>query len=93
MTKQEFVEKVAGKTQLSKSAVRMAVDAAFSTIMESVKEGDKISFPGFGTFVSLQRKQQQRYNPLLGRHITVPAMSVPKFRPGKRFKRALAKRK
>ena len=50
MTKQEFVDAVAGKTGLSKRDAGAAVDAFLDTVEEALKAGDTVTFTGFGKF-------------------------------------------
>ncbi len=93
MTKQEFIEKLAKKAKISKKDARAIVDAALELIIDRVKRKEKVTLTGFGTFEARQQKATQRINPQTGRKMTVPAKLVPKFRPGKQFKEALAKKK
>jgi DNA-binding protein HU-beta len=93
VTKQEFIEKLAKKAKISKKDARSVVDAAIDLIVDRVKKKEKVTLTGFGTFEARQQKATQRINPQTGRKMTVPAKLVPKFRPGKQFKEALAKRR
>ncbi len=93
MTKQEFIEKLAKKAKLSKKDARAVVDAMIDIVIDRVKKKEKVTLTGFGTFEARQQKATQRINPQTGRKMTVPAKLVPKFRPGKQFKEALAKRR
>jgi DNA-binding protein HU-beta len=93
MTKQEFIEKLAKKAKISKKDARAVVDAALELIIDRVKRKEKVTLTGFGTFEARQQKATQRINPQTGRKMTVPAKLVPKFRPGKQFKEALAKKR
>ena len=91
MNKAEFVDQLAKKTKLPKKEVRAAVDAALGLIIDACSKKDKVTFTGFGTFEARQQKATTRINPQTGRKMTVPAKLVPKFRPGKAFKEALAR--
>jgi len=93
MTKQEFIERLAKKAKLSKKDARAVVDTALELIVDRVKRKDKVTLTGFGTFEARQQKATQRINPQTGRKMNVPAKLVPKFRPGKQFKEALARRR
>ena len=90
VTKQEFIESLAKKAKLSKKDARAVVDATINLIIDRVKKREKVTLTGFGTFEARQQKATQRINPQTGRKMTVPAKLVPKFRPGKQFKEALA---
>jgi len=93
MTKQEFIERLAKKAKLSKKDARAVVDTALELIVDRVKRKEKVTLTGFGTFEARQQKATQRINPQTGRKMNVPAKLVPKFRPGKQFKEALARRR
>ena len=45
MTKQEFVDKIAAKTDLSRRDAAKAVDAFLETVTESLKGGNDITAP------------------------------------------------
>ena len=92
MTKQEFIDKLAKKANLSKKDARNVVDSALDLIVEQVKKNNKVTLTGFGTFEARKQKATQRINPQTGRKMNVPAKNVPKFRPGKQFKESLAKK-
>jgi DNA-binding protein HU-beta len=93
MNKAEFVDQLAKKAKISKKDARAALDAALSLIVDTCAKKDKVTFTGFGTFEARQQKATTRINPQTGRKMSVPAKLVPKFRPGKAFKEALAKRR
>ena len=48
MTKQEFIDEVAAKSDLSKRDAGKAVDAFLASVTEALKNGDSVSFTGFG---------------------------------------------
>lgn len=93
MTKQEFIESLAKKAKLSKKDARAVVDEALDLIVATVKKNQKVALTGFGTFEARKQKATQRINPQTGKKMSVPAKNVPKFRPGKQFKEALAKKR
>ncbi len=93
MTKQEFIDKLAKKADLSKKDARDVVDSALDLIVEQVKKNNKVTLTGFGTFEARKQKATQRINPQTGRKMNVPAKNVPKFRPGKQFKESLSNKK
>lgn len=86
MTKAEFVASVATKTGLSKAAAAEAVDAFTATVAELLKAGDKISFPGFGTFSVSERAARTGRNPQTGAAIKIAASRNGKFTAGKDLK-------
>jgi DNA-binding protein HU-beta len=50
VNRNELVDAVAGKADLSKSAANKAVDAVFDSITDALKGGTEVRLVGFGTF-------------------------------------------
>jgi DNA-binding protein HU-beta len=48
MTKQELIDRVAAKTQLSKRDAGKAIDAFLEAVTESLKKGEDVTFKGVG---------------------------------------------
>lgn len=92
MTKQEFVEQLARRTQLPKQKTREVVDSLLGLIVESLERREKVRLAGFGTFLPYELKASRRINPRTRQPIQTPARLVPKFRPSAAFKRTLSQR-
>jgi DNA-binding protein HU-beta len=86
MTKAEFITSIATKTGLSKTAAAEAVDAFIGTVVEVVKTGDKITFPGFGSFSVSERAARTGRNPQTGAELQIAASKSGKFSAGKDLK-------
>ena len=90
MTKQEFVDKIASKTDLSRRDAAKAVDAFLETVTESLKGGQDITFTGFGKFSTQHRAARQGVNPRNpSQKVTIPAARVPRFSAGSQLKSAV----
>jgi len=89
MNKTDLVDCVAKVTELTKTSVEDTLNAVLDQIKKSVKKGDDVTLIGFGTFTKTKRKARMGRNPQTGKEIKIPAMTVPKFRPGREFKDAL----
>ena len=89
MTKQEFVDAVADRTDLSKRDAGVAVDAVLDTITDALKEGDSITFTGFGKFSTSHRAARMGVNPRTGDRVPIAATTVPKFSAGSALKSAV----
>ncbi|NSW54815.1 MAG: HU family DNA-binding protein [Armatimonadetes bacterium] len=87
--KADLVEAVANKTGLSKKDAGAALDAAVETITNALKNGDKVTLVGFGTFESRKRGERKAKNPRTGEEIIVAASNVPAFKAGKALKDAV----
>ncbi len=89
VTKSQFVDRVASKSGLSRRDAAKAVDAFLDAVEESLKEGEAVSFTGFGKFSAQQRGARQGVNPRTGEKVTIEAATVPKFSAGSGLKNAL----
>ena len=89
MTKQEFVDRIADKSQLNKRDAAKAVDAFIDTITETLRGGGDVSFTGFGKFSTSNRAARQGVNPRTGERVQIAASRVPKFSAGSQLKAAV----
>lgn len=91
MNKTEFVAVVAEKTGFSKKDADKAVAAFIETVTESLVEGDKVQFVGFGTFEVRERPARTGRNPRTKQTIKIPASKAPAFKVGNALKTAVNK--
>lgn len=91
MNKTDLVNAVAEKGELSKKDAAKAVDAVFDSVMDSLKDGEKVQIIGFGNFEVRDRSARKGRNPQTGEEIDIPASKVPAFKPGKALKDAVKK--
>jgi DNA-binding protein HU-beta len=90
VTKQEFVEKVASKSGLSKREAQTAVDAMLDSITDALKSGNDVAFTGFGKFTTQRRAARMGVNPRNpSQKVSIPAATVPKFSAGSTLKQAV----
>ena len=89
MTKQEFVDQVASKTNMSRREAADAVDAVLESITDTLKSGGEINFTGFGKFSVADRSARQGVNPQTGERIQIAASRVPRFSAGSALKKAV----
>lgn len=89
MTKNELIEKVAKKANLTKSAASDAVNQTFALIRDSLVRGEKIVITGFGTFLVRSRAARRGRNPQTGQTIQIPSKKLPSFTAGKTIKRLI----
>ena len=89
MNKQELVAKIAKDTGLSKTNAAEAIGSLIDNITRSLKKGDSVSFVGFGTFKTANRKARSARNPRTGDAIKIPKRRVPRFSAGKALKQAV----
>lgn len=91
MNKTELVEKVALQAGLTKTQADAAIKAFVDTVTEALKDGDKISLKGFGTFEVRERNERTARNPRTGETIIVPATTIPAFKASSALKKELKK--
>ena len=89
MNKQELISKIAQDTGISKTSAAAAVESFFEGITKSLKKGQPITFVGFGTFKTAQRKARNARNPQTGAAIRIPKRRVVRFSAGKALKSAV----
>lgn len=90
--KTELVAKVAERAELKKSEAERAVNAFMETIEEALREGEKVSLVGFGTFEVRERAARKGRNPQTGAEISISASRVPAFKAGKSLKEVVDRR-
>jgi DNA-binding protein HU-beta len=89
MSKQDLIDAVAEKCELTKDKARAAVEAVMERIAEAMKSGQDVRILDFGTFKVTKRKAREGINPLTKAPIQIPATNVPKFTPAKKLKERL----
>jgi DNA-binding protein HU-beta len=90
VTKQEFVDRVAQKSGLSRREASEAVDAFLDSITDALRGGEEVAFTGFGKFSVQDRAARQGVNPRNPtERVHIPATKVPKFSAGSQLKTAV----
>ncbi len=92
MNKKDLIDQLAPKTRLLKTDLETVVNMALELIESKVASGEDVTLSGFGTFSLLKRKARNGYNPHTGEEIRVPEILLPKFKPGKDFRKAVEKK-
>ena len=83
MNKGDLINNIAESANLSKAQATDALNAVLDGITDSLKDGDKVTLIGFGTFSLSHRKARSGRNPQTGETIQIAAKNVVKFKPGK----------
>ena len=89
MNKVQLVEAVAAAGKFTKKDAEAAVNAVTASIIEALKNGEKVQLVGFGTFEVKERAKRTGRNPQTGAEIVIPASKHPAFSAGKAFKDAV----
>ena len=82
MNKADLINAMAEGSGLSKADSKKALDAFVSAVSKALKEGDKVSLVGFGTFSVAERGERTGINPATKATIKIPAKKVAKFKAG-----------
>ena len=89
INKDSLVDSISTKTDLSKKDVEMVLDTMVDSITEQLRQGNKVTFTGFGAFRVSKRAAREGINPQTKQKIQIPAMTLPKFTAGKALKEAV----
>ena len=89
MNRQELVDSMASKADISKKSADAALKAFMESVQEELKKGGKVQLVGFGTFEVTKRSARTGRNPQTGATMKIAASKAPKFKAGKAFKDAL----
>jgi DNA-binding protein HU-beta len=89
MNKQDLIGKIAKDTGVTKSSAAAAIESLLDGITRSLKKSESITFVGFGTFKTAQRKARVARNPRTGEAIKIPKRRVVRFSAGKALKSAV----
>ena len=83
MNKADLINRVAEEVNMTKTQAAECVNSVFGCIGETLKDGNKVSLTGFGTFTLTNRKARIGRNPQTGAEIKIPSKNVVKFKAGK----------
>lgn len=82
MNKGDLIEAISKGADLSKADADRALNATLEAITKTLKKGDKVTIPGFGTFSISKRAARTGRNPATGETIKIKAKKTPKFKAG-----------
>ncbi len=87
MTKSGLIEDVARQTpHISKKDTEVVVNTIFDSMIEALKQGDRIEIRGFGSFQVKVREAREGRNPKTGEPVHISAKRTPFFKVGKELK-------
>lgn len=91
MNKQELLREVAAKADLTIKDAGAFFEAFTEVIAKELKNGEKVTLIGFGTFQAKKRAARTAINPKTKAQVKVPATVVPSLKFGKAFKEKISK--
>ena len=74
---------------MTKKDAEKAVNAFIDSIIQSLKKGEDINIPNFGSFKVKERAARKGRNPRTGEEINIPARNAVVFSVGKSLKEAV----
>lgn len=86
MTKADLIEEVTRNGAPTRRDSEVIVETIFTSIVNSLRAGDKVEIRGFGSFRVRQREARMGRNPKTGAAVAVPARKVPYFKPSKELR-------
>ena len=89
MTKAELIDAVAKSADVSKADAERTVGAFFDIVAGAAKTGDKVAWPGFGSFSTGSRAARTGRNPQTGEPVKIKASKTMKFTASTTLKAAL----
>ena len=90
MNKAVLASQIAEKLQIPKKLAEDFIEAFEELVTKALVNGDEVTIAGFGTFSSRVRKGRIGVNPQNPTEkITIPSVTVPKFKAGKALKDTL----
>jgi DNA-binding protein HU-beta len=87
--KADIVDEIANKTGVTKKQATDAFEVIINSITKSLKKGERVQLPGFGSFSVSRRNARQGRNPATGATIQIPASKSVRFKMGKDLKDTL----
>ena len=87
MKKADLINKIAKDAGVTKRIAKEAVNSIINGISSALREGDKVTLVGFGTFDTFTRKARKGRDPRKGTIIRIPSRRVPRFRPSDELKK------
>ncbi len=89
MNKAELIDAIAAGSGLSKADAGKALEAFTDSVTGALKDGERISLVGFGSFSVDRRDARTGRNPRTGEAIDIAAKNVVKFKPGAGLSKAV----
>ena len=80
MNKSQLVDAIAMETGISKTDARKCVDAFISVTAEALRQGERVTLAGFGSFIMTRKAARIGRNPRTGMQIRIAPRKVVRFR-------------
>lgn len=86
MTKNDIIETLAEKHDMTKADVRRCVQGTLDLIRQCIAEKGRVELRNFGIFEVETRNARKGINPRTKEEVFIPEQKVVKFKEGKKLK-------
>jgi len=87
VTKSQLIETIADRVpHVPRRAVEAIVNAVWDTMVDALREGQRIEIRGFGSFAVKRRRPREARNPKTGQKVSVPQRRSLSFTVGKELR-------
>lgn len=93
MSKSRFIDAIAADAGISKAAAKKALDSFLANVSSDLKEGERVSLVGFGSFSVSKRAARTGRNPQTGKEIKIAAKNVVRFKAGSELQASVNSKK
>ena len=88
-TKAELIDTIATDAGVTKADAERTVAAFFDVVVKAAKKGEKIAWPGFGSFSTSKSAARTGRNPQTGEAVQIAASTRMKFTSSSTLKAGL----
>ena len=88
-TKAEMIDSVADAAGVSKADAERTLGAFFDHVVAATTTGEKVDWPGFGSFSTTERSARVGRNPQTGAPVDIAASTAMKFTSSSTLKSTL----
>ncbi len=86
MIKVDVIDEVSRVLEIPRQEAEVVVETMLQSIVQALREGDKVEIRGFGSFGTRQRAGRMGRNPKSGQAVVVPPKTIPFFKPSKQVR-------
>ncbi|MBP5153892.1 MAG: HU family DNA-binding protein [Lachnospiraceae bacterium] len=90
MKKKDLIAEVASAARISRKEAETVVNLTFDTIIEKLRQGERVQISGFGAFEVRGRAARTGRNLKTGESVDIGESRVPAFKAGKTLKDAVS---
>ncbi len=89
ISKADLLDSIAGEAGVPKATAEKVLTAFFGTLTQAAKEGNDVSWPGFGKFAGQAKPARTGRNPATGEPVQIAASTAMKFTASSTLKKEL----